>query len=91
MVGCAYGMPGALVAEVDEGVDVSGGESLAGPGVELRRPVGRDGAGRGVVEKRQTVRGEAGSDDQHTVVAQRTQSLAKVKQTLRIQGGHRDL
>ena len=70
---------------------ISGGESLARPGVELRRPARRDGAGRRVVEERQTVGGEAGTDDQHAVVAQRTQPLAEVQQTLRVQGGHRDL
>src|SRR5829696_116676 len=52
-----------LVSKVDERVDITSGEALADPAVELGGPVRRGGSWRRVVEKRQTVGGETGADD----------------------------
>lgn len=58
-----------LGLEVEQGVHVGGGQRLAAPRVELRRPAGD--AGAGVPQGGQVVGEEAAADDQDTFVAQR--------------------
>ncbi len=78
-----------LGLEVQQGVDVGRFQSLAAPGVELRRP-GRH-ARSGVPQRGQVVGEEAAADDQHALVAQGRQLAADVHQAARVQRRHGDL
>ena len=86
--GWAMRAAGAVVFEVQHGVDVTGLDGLLGPGVELLTPDRAGAAGVAEAGLPQVVGGEAGPDDQHAVVAQRRERAAQLEQLPRIQRRH---
>ncbi|MPM54064.1 hypothetical protein SDC9_100837 [bioreactor metagenome] len=92
VLGAGVGDPGlgGLRREVEDRVHVAVGHRVGGPGVELGQLRQR----RGVDVRRQrpqVVRGEAGADDEHALVAQRRQLSAEGEEPARVEGGQREL